>query len=256
MKLCVPFIYFFFLNEWLKIRIKASSAGTLQVLILQYEWSQGTDFWTRGPCEAILHFLAHTCSSPAVCSSPGGSKLLMCSIFLVSDIAVVTRVTLQWEEVNVRCSLWGRNQELSASKRFLPFCSREWSVNRFVLDIYLPQLGLNGMSRLSSKEPFSLGCVLPTLVEMIKQDTHLSLWICSPLHYSVLHFYVTSSSLIMVKSFRVDKSWRLQAETRIFQLPLLSSCKHQSEAQCLFCFCYHSCMKKKMYIKGLFADLQ
>lgn len=112
------------------------------------------------------------------------------------------------------------------------------------------------MSRLSSKEAFSLRCVLSMLVEMIKQDTHLSLWICSPLHYSVLHFYVTSSSLIMVKSFRVDKSRRLQAETRIFQLPLLSSCKHQSEAQCLFCFCYHSCIKKKMYIKGLFADLQ
>lgn len=101
------------------------------------------------------------------------------------------------------------------------------------------------MSRLSSKEAFSLRCVLSMLVEMIKQDTRLSLWICSPLHYSVLHFYVTSSSLIMVKSFRVDKSRRLQAETRIFQLPLLSSCKHQSEAQCLFCFCYHSCIKKK-----------
>lgn len=107
------------------------------------------------------------------------------------------------------------------------------------------------MSELSSKEAFSLGCVLPVLVEIIKQDTHLSLWICSQLHYSVLHFYVTSSSLIMVKSFRVDKSWRLQAETRIFQLPLLSSCKHQSEAQCLFCFCYHSCMKKKVHKRAV-----
>lgn len=49
----------------------------------------------------------------------------------------------------------------------------------------------------------------------------------------------------------VDKSWRLQAETRIFQLPLLSSCKHQSVAQCLFCFCYHSCMKKNVHKRAV-----
>lgn len=98
-------------------------------------------------------------------------------------------------------------------------------------------------------------CVIDVSVDDKRRRSHLSLWIFSPLHYSVLHFYVTSSSLITVKSFRVDKSWKLQAETKIFQLPLLSSSKHKSEAQCLFCFCYHSCMKK-MYIKGLFADLQ
>lgn len=118
-------------------------------------------------------------------------------LHILSDTAVfvLTLVTLQCEEMNVRSSLWGRNQEPSASKRLLPFCPGDWSVNRFVLDIYLPLLGLNGMSRLSSKEAFSLRCVLPALVEMIKQDTRLSLWICSPLHYVVLHFYVTSSSL-------------------------------------------------------------
>lgn len=43
----------------------------------------------------------------------------------------------------------------------------------------------------------------------------------------------------------MHKSWKLQAERKIFfQLPLLSSSKHKSEAPCLFCFCYHSCMKK------------
>lgn len=151
--------------------------------------------------------------------------------------------------MNIRSSLWRRNQEPSASKRLLLFCSREWSVKRFVLDICLPLLGLNGMSRLSSKEAFSLRCVLRVLVEMIRHSSFsLNLFSTSLCSFTFLCLFQFSLSWWNLSE---DKSWRQQAETRIFQLPLLSSCKHQSEAQCLFCFCYHSCMKKNVHKRAV-----
>lgn len=96
-------------------------------------------------------------------------------------------------------------------------------------------------------------CIICVSVDDKTRHPHLSEFF-SPLHYSVLHFYVTSSSLVKVKSFRVDKSWKLQAETKNFQLPLLPSSKHvRSPVLVLLLLPFRY---EKMYIKGLSADSQ
>lgn len=64
-------------------------------------------------------------------------------------------------------------------------CCRKWSINRFVLNIYLTYLGLKGISGLSSKgASFLKMCIIDVSVDKTRHLS-LSLHFFSPFHYSV-----------------------------------------------------------------------
>lgn len=107
------------------------------------------------------------------------------------------------------------------------------------------------MSRLSSKEAFTLRCVLSMLVEMIKQDTRLSLWICSPLHYSVLHFYVTSSSLIMVNLSEWIKAEGYKQKPEFFSCLCYQAANISQKPSVYFAFVTIPVLKKNVHKRAV-----